>query len=433
MNRRFYLFKRGNIFYVQFKNPKTRKLTTAKSTGERDRDRANYIVQKWLDEGFPDERKIEQLLTFDYLLSEFKKIDLTTADAKRITDHLKNCGLIKAVSINSESDDQNIKTFLTTFWNYESSPYVREKLAHGHSIGKRHCIEMTASIKRYWIPYFGDKSIHDLNKTDIKTFSLYLSEERKLAAKTINNIMSAGTVALTWAFKNEIINKNPTQGLIKFSGEQKKRGILSDKEIEKLFTLGDWRTNEAAKLGSLLACQTGLRAGEVVGLQIQNVGKDRLFVKHSFSWTDGLKSTKTGEEREIPILPETREKLLSLAHKNPNGWGPSSFIFWSVESSEKPMRTETLSTRLNHALESIGISNNERKSRGICFHSWRHYFARKMTDVLEERTARLTGHATSEMLQHYADHRNESDFKKAAEATTQVFGHIHDFKERKAQ
>ena len=53
-----------------------------------------------------------------------------------------------------------------------------------------------------------------------------------------------------------------------------------------------------------------------------------------------------------------------------------------------------------------------------------------MTDALDERTARLTGHKTEGMLQHYADHRNEDDFKKAVEATSDVFGRILDFKSK---
>ena len=28
--------------------------------------------------------------------------------------------------------------FLENFWDYDSSPYVKEKLAHGHSIGECH-------------------------------------------------------------------------------------------------------------------------------------------------------------------------------------------------------------------------------------------------------------------------------------------------------
>jgi len=36
--------------------------------------------------------------------------------------------------------------FLQEFWDYEKSPYVKEKLAYGQSIGKRHCYEQSRLV-----------------------------------------------------------------------------------------------------------------------------------------------------------------------------------------------------------------------------------------------------------------------------------------------
>jgi hypothetical protein len=47
------------------------------------------------------------------------------------------------------------------------------------------------------------------------------------------------------------------------------------------------------------------------------------------------------------------------------------------------MRQETLLLRLNSDLESNKFQSDEQKARNIVFHSWRHYYARKMTDILE--------------------------------------------------
>ena len=82
---------------------------------------------------------------------------------------------------------------------------------------------------------------------------------------------------------------------------------------------------------------TGLRAGEVLALQVRDIGEDRLHVWHSWSGSDRLKAPKTNEERTVPLIGEVRTALLELARKNPHGMGPTAFIFWSTSMSDRPM------------------------------------------------------------------------------------------------
>ena len=118
-----------------------------------------------------------------------------------------------------------------------------------------------------------------------------------LSSQTINHILKAGTVSLKWASNNKIIDDNPANGLMKFSGVRKQRGILSDSEVHKLFAIGDWIGNPGNRLGNLLSIQTGLRLGEVVALKVKDLEIDRIHVRHSWNHIDGLKSPKSGEIR----------------------------------------------------------------------------------------------------------------------------------------
>ena len=56
MRRSFSIQARGEIFYVQFWNPETRKYSSAISTGAKDRDSAIAIVADWMRNGIPFER-----------------------------------------------------------------------------------------------------------------------------------------------------------------------------------------------------------------------------------------------------------------------------------------------------------------------------------------------------------------------------------------
>ena len=70
-------------------------------------------------------------------------------------------------------------------------------------------------------------------------------------------------------------------GLMKFSGRPAKRGVLAEEEVGRLFKVR-W-ADERARIGNLTAMSTGLRAGEVLALQVRDIGEDRLHVRHSWS------------------------------------------------------------------------------------------------------------------------------------------------------
>ncbi len=439
--RRFSLFLRDEVFYVQFLNPETKKYMTAKSTGKADRDEAVLVVAEWLRDGIPTgrnrkRRSPEDFFSIGTILENIRRSTLTPEDASRIVEALKVKGLIETAIVKAGPGSELLEDFLSRFWNYEKSPYVREKLAHGHSIGKRHCYEMMVRSKKYWFDYFKGKRLAEIRKTDLKEFSLWLGDKR-LSPKSINVILNSGTVPLGWAFRNELIPSNPGEGLVKFSGTPAKRGILTDEEVGKLFKM-KWK-DERSRVGNLLAMTTGLRAGEVLGLRFADIGEDRLFVRHSYSERDGLKTTKTNTERTVPLLPEIREELLKLGESNPHGNEEDDFIFYSVSMRSRPMDFHFLRDGLRDALvlmtagkdatgEEEKKASESLKRRGICFHSWRHFYSTRMADQIDPRKVQLTtGHASAEMFQHYAAHAEEKDFLEVERVSGEMFGKILDF------
>ncbi len=52
--RRFYLYKRNEIFYCQLINPMTRSILPAKSTGKKNRDDAELVAMTWLINGYSE-------------------------------------------------------------------------------------------------------------------------------------------------------------------------------------------------------------------------------------------------------------------------------------------------------------------------------------------------------------------------------------------
>ena len=125
-----------------------------------------------------------------------------------------------------------------------------------------------------------------------------------------------------------------------FSGKATKRGVLTDEEARSLFAL-PWR-DEHSKIGNMLAMTTGLRAGEVLAIQVRDISDDRIRVRHSWNRWDELKGTKTDNERSVPIIASMRDALLELAKRNPDGVGPTRFVFWTSRKPTRPVEPDRL-------------------------------------------------------------------------------------------
>lgn len=440
--RRFYLHTRKNgIFYAELVDPATGRKMSAKSTGTASRDEALLVVARWLSDGVPTgrlrrRRPLELAFNLESILELIRKTDLTPEDAERIVKALQSRDLVTFSVVKRGPASEPLLTFLARFWNYDESPYVREKLQLGQRIGRNHCYQMESRLA-HWKDSFEGRILADVTRQELKAFAAGLAE-KSLAPSTRNLIVRAGTTALRWAFENDIIPADPTIGMMHFAGPSAERGILTPAEASKLFSL-TW-SDERARIGNLLSATTGLRAGEVLALRRQDIGLDRIHVRHSWCTQEGLKSTKTGKERTVPLVSSVRRELLALLDRNPFGESPEAFLFYS-DSPARPMDGKTLLRGLQDALIkfSIGTEDDPKrrkealsawKARGVCFHSWRHYYARQIADRVDIRTAKLgTGHATDAMLEHYANHRLEEDFSRLAAASGDAFGQILTFPE----
>jgi integrase len=245
---------------------------------------------------------------------------------------------------------------------------------------------------------------------------------------------------MKWAHEQELIQHNPCAGVRRTVGATKERGILSESEISALVS-HTW-SDERARMAFLLALTTGLRLGEVIALQVRDIGTDRLYIRHSWNDDDRLKAPKNGKTREAVILPQVREGLLSLVHSNPYGSSQSTFLFYGGQQ-DRPLDGQALSRMFDDALVQIEMGDafnsaqleirksvlKSIRSRGLSFHSLRHGFAKAMADRLKtEQAMKATGHLTGAMLEHYADHRQEQDFQAIKDAASEAFGKVLNFR-----
>lgn len=449
VDQEFTVYPRNGVYYVQFRDPVTGIRGEQRSTRKKTLSEAYAVIADWKRNGIcqtPDQapNTLQEEMAISSFLNIVRNKKLKAENLERIISTLKETKYIEAALVTNSDATARLIEYQKAFWDFDKSSYIREKLLHGQRIGRYHTLDCQHRIK-YWEEFFGKEiKLGEVTRKHIRDFSLWLAEKqvggvrgkkqdtaakkRQISPATINGIMNAGCLPLKWAYMHDEIPVDPTKGLMRFSGEARKRGILTESEAKKVFET-EWK-DERAKLASKLSMTSGLRSGEVLALRREDIGEDRIFVRHSWSVEDGLKGTKTSKERIAPLIPSIRKELIALVDSNPHG--PNGFIFYGL-LPDKPIVGKVLLDGLHDALNKIGIKEKEIKERGLCFHSWRHYFTAQLAAKLDARIVQhATGHATTEMLEHYANHELEGQLRTLNKAADEAFGNIVGFRSKSA-
>jgi integrase len=445
MGRKYYLFKRKTgVFHAAILDRQGKTVATLSTGCRKERDAA-MTVAGWLHGGLPARKKgrppsggaegtrsaaaAEGLAGI--LRAVEKAADLDAGGALEIAKALRGRGLLEFNPVKTGKGNADLPRFLETFWDYEKSPYIRERLDHGYSMGRRHAAEMLGRVKLYWTPYFQGRTLAGVTEEDIDGFCSFLARPKEavkpegrggktgnlLAPASISKIMTAGQTAFRWACHKRMIAANPCVGLLRYQGKPKKRGILSMGEANAVLKHTAWNDRRAC-VGNLLASTTGMRAGEVLAFRLSDITPDRkwVHVRHSWSPYDGLKDTKTKEDRLVPLLPEVLAGLESLAGENP--FGPEGFVFYSAHENQ-PMDEKFLIGGLRDSCERAGI---DWKGRNICFHSWRHFFSTyEKTKMTAQKAMLLTGHKSAGVFESYSGHTVDSEMTELYDTTQEVF------------
>ncbi|GHT87957.1 hypothetical protein FACS1894137_15860 [Spirochaetia bacterium] len=157
MGRSFYLYPRKTgVIYAEIMNPQTGERIASRSTGTSNRDEAVLTVGQWLRDGIPTRhRKTLQTVGAvgglkNILRAIEKTPDLDAEGALQITETLRRMGLVTFNVVKAGKGSRDFIEYLKEFWDWDRSPYIREKVGRGYKLGKRHARESWNRIKRNW-------------------------------------------------------------------------------------------------------------------------------------------------------------------------------------------------------------------------------------------------------------------------------------------
>jgi len=198
----FSIFKRADrsCYSVSFKDANGKYLRPV-STGKKNEADAIQSAFKMLRDGIPlnqtvvatqDENlhlasqpcdsafgsvTIPKLRVHDLSLKNMIRQINTGKEAEIILSEMKRLGWVKSFVLSNTPEAVDFVSFLKTFWDWDTSPYIKEKLRKSHGIHKLHCIKQLQGITRYWEPFFKGRYLGDITAVDIDAFITHMGDE----------------------------------------------------------------------------------------------------------------------------------------------------------------------------------------------------------------------------------------------------------------
>jgi integrase len=264
------------------------------------------------------------------------------------------------------------------------------------------------ALDRILLPRFGHRTIASISPDDVAKLIRDL-EAKELAAKTIENYLLPFRGTMNFAVRRGLITSNPAAVLTNDERPQRnprrEKHVWSDEEIDALIKASEnlARQPEARYDYAPLirvALYTGLRQGELLGLQWRDVDFEEavLYVRRQWTRSNEYGPTKTAAgARRIPLPRELVQFFRELKVRSEHS-DEDDPLFASREGT--PLGHRNVTRRgIEPAVAKAGIDD-------VTFHDMRHAFASRMIarGIEPVTLAKLMGHEDiRETLNTYTD------------------------------
>ena len=251
-------------------------------------------------------------------------------------------------------------------------------------------------------------------------------EDREFAPSTVHRVHRTLRAALNRAVRRGILHESPMKRVDPPNGKIERRGVLN---VDQSIALLDWLKihHPTSYVGSYLALFTGMRRGEICGLQWKNVDFDRGTIRVVQSRQRRYKEDivgapkTTGSTRSIPMGVEVLEMLLDWKHQHQKH---------TQDRGETWDETAYVVRRLDGVLiDPMGLTHDVRLAvialelPPVSFHDLRHTHATILlqANVPIKIVSERLGHASITMTADTYSHVTETMQKDATEKLSTIF------------
>lgn len=289
------------------------------------------------------------------------------------------CKKIDISPINSDSDFSELILLSTLMTKW---------LAYKKNIVKQSTyMNFLSSILNHIDPILGRKRICDINEGDIQDLIIYLYQHGRkdknggLSVKTIKDIILPLKLALDYAAKKRVIPKLEWE-IIEYPKTSSKNKViaLSQEEEQRLIQAIYLKLNRKT-CGILITLLTGLRIGEICGLQMRDISllKQTISINKTVQRVyDAKRKTSNividspkseSSIREIPVP----KMLIPVIEKFYNNKKTENYF---LTDSKQPTEPRTYRQFFERFLKSSNLPK-------IKFHELRHTFAIRAIEIPE--------------------------------------------------
>ncbi len=237
-------------------------------------------------------------------------------------------------------------------------------------------IKTYVSLFREFINYFSEKRVEDLTEEDIREYQDYLVTVRKISTSTQNQAINA----IKFYFEKVLGGSRKVYYIERPRKEKKLPTVLSEEQISKIFN-----SINNLKHKSILALiySAGLRSGELIGLRIQDLMKDKGLIF--------IRSGK-GKKDRVSLLSN---KMIPLIDQYKKEYQPRYWLFEGPKG--KPYSKSSVRSIFKAALDKAKISGQYR------LHDLRHSFATHLIEqgVNLRYVQELLGHSNPKTTEIY--------------------------------
>ncbi len=285
--------------------------------------------------------------------------------------------------------------FLRRWLEENCKPRLRPKTIQGYGI----CIE------NHIVPMLGQIRIKDLRPLHFQ--SLYTRLLKKgLSKRSVQLVHVVCHAAMKQALRWQMVYRNPVDAVEPPRPEKRKMRALDSEEFLRLiaFTAGT-----PIEYLVLVAAHTGLRRGELLALQWQDVDFEHaeLHVQHGMVKIRGeviINTPKSGRGRSVPLTSDAAHVLKLLKIKS----GGNRYVF--AREDGRPLDPSTVSDRFERIAKAAGFE-------GLRFHDLRHTCASILLEngVHLKATQELLGHSSVSVTGDIYSHVRPAQLRAAAD------------------
>lgn len=227
-------------------------------------------------------------------------------------------------------------------WNMVLSEHLSNSRKKGILSKTLYASEKTL---RLHTDHWGDRLIDSISTQEVQ--ELLFSTLKDKAESHKKYVLKCVKAVFDYALDCDYINRNPSPKM-KFRLGDKIRAVLTEEQAKQLLfrakdTSWDWYYHYA------VALYTGMRNGELYALTWDKVDIDGRLILVDCSWNnvDGLKSTKSGDDRRIEIAPP----LVPILRELKRHWTGSDHVLPRLSKWDKGEQ----SRELRMFLQGIGM------------------------------------------------------------------------------